>query len=168
VHTQHDLPHALCAPCSVTTKTTARGAQLRNQEYKQLLKGDTRELRRLRRQLTTYETLAKGEWMAKATAGAATMAAPARETVQVGDEGAHTLAVDRETVSRLWKDGRDASWRAAAAQDEAAALSHRLQARAASVLLGLPAFMQLLQLCTTVSHCGCRRSVRCCASCALS
>ena len=112
------------AMCSATIKAWGHGAQQRNQEYKQLLKGDSRELKRLRRQLQTYETLAKGEWMARATA--ATGAAPAVETVQVG-EAAEVLTVDKETVKRLWRDGRDASWRVATLQEDAATLAQQLQ-----------------------------------------
>lgn len=76
--------------------------------------------------------------MARAVAGTE-KATPPVETIEVGDAESQALTVDRETVKRLWRDGRDASWAAARAQDEAATLSQRLQA--CSSLLFTPHFV---------------------------
>jgi hypothetical protein len=102
------------------------GAKLRNQEYRQVLKGESRELRRLRRQVKTYEALAKGEWMSQIKGG---VPESAQETVRVGDESEEVLTVDCLTVKRLWRDGRDASWRAVELEEVAASLRQRLQVR---------------------------------------
>ena len=126
------------ASCSAQSKLSAVDAQQRNTEYKQLLRGDSRELKRLRRQVSTYETLARGEWASKTAGLTGSSAASAlKETVQVGEEATETLPVDQDTVRRLWRDGRDMSWALAQAQKDSAELSQRLQVSGSSAMLCL-------------------------------
>lgn len=116
--------------CSAASKATKEGVKLRNEEYKQLVKADSRELKRLRRQVKTYETLVKGEWASQMqkTLAPATAALPAvNEHVEVGDDQVERLLVDASTVKRLWRERKSASERAAQLEDELATLVRRSQ-----------------------------------------
>jgi hypothetical protein len=90
------------------TRTQTQTITSRNSEYKKLLKGDERELRRLRRQLRTYEALATGKWVA--SVGAATQGgtqplgpqqAPTPPVVEL-DNG-EVLAVTQDSIRMLWQ-----------------------------------------------------------------
>jgi hypothetical protein len=97
------------------------------------VKADSRELKRLRRQVKTYETLVKGEWtshMQQTLALAPTPAVPpvVNEHVEVGNDQVEHLLVDKSTVKRLWRESKSAAERVAQLEDELTALTRRCQA----------------------------------------
>ena len=134
----------MSSACSASGKEATATARARHDEFRRLLKADTRELKRLRRQVKTYETLAQPDWTPPALTAPPPAAEPPVQTVRLtatskvlasgrdgeeAEEEGEDVAVTPATVRRLWRSAQEAAERAAQLERDGAAVLGRLQVR---------------------------------------
>ena len=106
--------------CSATIKAFHADTTQRSRDLKQLCKDKERELRRLKRQVSTYEILAKTKGPEQDSLVAL------EETVTVGT-GSETFPVNKETIKALWTRDQQTCLRVQELESEVVVLSQHVQ-----------------------------------------
>jgi hypothetical protein len=113
--------------CSATIKAYNHETTVRTKDYKNLIKQQERTVKRLKRQIHTYEALATTKF-ASATTGA-----PAQTQGTVCFEGETEIqAITKETVKRLWEQDLVSRTRAAELENQLATAKERSKVLAAA------------------------------------
>lgn len=112
--------------CSATSRASNENHAQYARDLKQLCKTQEREIRRLKRQVSTYEILAKTKGQESDSLSAL------EETITLGATS-ETLPVNKDTIKALWERDQDACLRVQDLESQVALLSQHVQVNPSSM-----------------------------------